>query len=567
MDVLKGFGGLVLLVAGLVGVLVNSFIVYGNLRALSEATGSVRHTLITERLMSDLLTTLLSAENGQRGYLISGGQRNLAQFYEASGALPQKLAALRQEVSDNPLQVSRIAQLQATIKSKLEDMSATIQSGIVGAGDSLAAGEHGRAPVSIAASQAILQEMAAEEAQLLAEREKIYDARWRISVVSMLAFAVTSGVLILALFILVRRENRHRLKSAAVHGRQVVEIERTLRTLELERNQIARINEISSFLQSCTSLQEIGSLLSAFLERLFPTQSGALYLYAASRNQLVRHAQWGGGGSAEVVQTEQCWALRRGQIHRSGAATPVCTHHEEHVSGREGLCLPLVAYGETIGLLSFSAKPDHGQAGEGDTFDSSTSHFAEMVARQISLAVANLQLRDTLKDQAIRDPLTGTFNRRYLQLVGEKEIAQSLRLKQPLAVVMLDVDHFKQFNDVHGHAAGDLVLVSVCDYIRRQIRESDWMFRYGGEEFVLLIGEASLAEIEARVGALCRGVAELTIAKANAVLPSVTISIGVAVISEIETTLQAALRQADQALYASKAAGRNRVTFSGRVSA
>ncbi|NKE48319.1 diguanylate cyclase [Roseomonas frigidaquae] len=563
MAVRKWVSSLGLLVAGLVGVLVNSIVVYQNLQSLTQATSWVHHTLASERLMADLLKTLLRAESGQRGYLITSSQRYLAEFYEAGGSIPQKLDALQREVDDNPLQIARVVELRQAVTERLNEMSATILAGVVFSGEASTSVDQGRSIINMDVSRSILRDMSAEEARLLAERQAIYDSQWRSSVLSMLAFALTCSMLVLALFFLMRRENRHRIKSPTLHASQVVEIEKTVRALQIERNYVGRIGEINSFLQSCKSLQEIGSLASTFLERLFPNYSGALYLYAASRNQLVRHAQWGGSDSPEVVLPEHCWGLRRGQVHRFSAGAPVCAHHHGEAPEHDSLCLPLIAYGETIGLLSFVAQK--GAAEDEEAFDASMSQFSEMAARQLSLAVANLQLRDSLKEQAIRDPLTGAFNRRYLEIVGEKEIAQSLRLNQPLAVVMLDVDHFKKFNDVHGHAAGDFVLVTVCDYIRRHIRESDWMFRYGGEEFVLLIGEAGLHEIEARVDALRAGVAELTIANANAVLPSVTVSIGVAVIESNRMNLQAALRHADRALYASKAAGRNRVTFAESV--
>ncbi|WP_439598134.1 diguanylate cyclase [Falsiroseomonas sp.] len=551
---LRSFG---LLTAGLVGVVFNSLVVHANLQALSQATVWVNHTLTAERLMSDLLTTLLGAESGQRGYLVSRDRRYLAQFYAAGGSIPMKLDALLAEVDDNPLQVERVAALRGTIAQRLEEMSAAIH---LGSAD----GQDGRL-INMDASKAILQEMSAEESRLLAERQAEYDRQWQASVVSMLAFALTCGALILVLFIFMRREHRHRLKSAKLHAEQVLLIEQNVRSLQVERNHVGRLNEINSFLQSCKSMQEIGALASTFLERLFPDRSGALYLYAASRNQLVRHAQWGGGDTPEVVLPEHCWGLRRGQIHRSSPGAPRCAHQCGGEEAGESLCLPLIAYGETIGLLAFAVRPAAGRACCDPVFDASTAQFSEMAARQLGLAVANIQLRESLKEQAIRDPLTGAFNRRYLEVVGEKEIAQSLRLGRPLAVVMFDVDHFKKFNDVHGHAAGDLVLVTVCDHIRRQVREGDWLFRYGGEEFVLLMSEVSGAEIATRVEALRRSVAELTIANANAALPSVTISVGVAVVATSDMTLQRALKEADRALYASKAEGRNRVTFSEAV--
>lgn len=187
--------------------------------------------------------------------------------------------------------------------------------------------------------------------------------------------------------------------------------------------------------------------------------------------------------------------------------------------------------------------------------------IVELVARQIAVTIANLNLRETLKEQSIRDPLTGAFNRRYLEVVAEKEMKHARRNGHELAVVMFDVDHFKRFNDVHGHPAGDRVLVSLSEFVQASIRDSDWFFRIGGEEFVLLLRESSRADAERRVREICDGIARLDMTLDGRPLPRVTISLGIAMFPEHGETLGSLLEQADKALYASKQAGRNRFTL------
>ncbi|MGE4219441.1 MAG: GGDEF domain-containing protein, partial [Alphaproteobacteria bacterium] len=150
--------------------------------------------------------------------------------------------------------------------------------------------------------------------------------------------------------------------------------------------------------------------------------------------------------------------------------------------------------------------------------------------------------------------------RRYLDTVAEKELAHARRLSRPFAVIMLDIDHFKRFNDLHGHAAGDQALIGVCDHLQKNIREGDWLFRFGGEEFVLLLLESDRATAEARASELREGVAALSLRNGREALPPVTVSMGLAVFPDHGETLAGLLELADKALYESKRAGRNRVT-------
>lgn len=297
--------------------------------------------------------------------------------------------------------------------------------------------------------------------------------------------------------------------------------------------------------------------VGAFLERSFPTLAGSLYIFAASRNELQLAAAFGNGTPAPRLAPEHCWGLRRGEPHayRAGAGVPACSHHTADRNGRT-LCLPLIAHGETIGLLTLCIPATAGDVVD----DAAVRRLADAAARHLALAVANLQLRDTLKEQSIRDPLTGAFNRRHFEIVGSKEMAQCHRTGRAFALIMLDVDHFKLYNDMHGHAAGDLVLVALCGYLHKSIRESDWLFRLGGEEFALLLRETEIAEASGRAEQLRAGISELKIAGNGFSLPSVTVSMGLATRRAEGETLEDVLARADEALYQSKKAGRNRLT-------
>ncbi|HET6439754.1 MAG TPA: GGDEF domain-containing protein [Anaeromyxobacter sp.] len=164
------------------------------------------------------------------------------------------------------------------------------------------------------------------------------------------------------------------------------------------------------------------------------------------------------------------------------------------------------------------------------------------------------------RDSAIRDPLTQAFNRRFLAEVLPKLVHQALRSRSPLAVLMIDVDRFKRLNDQHGHDAGDRVLAAVARCLAEQIRMSDTLVRYGGEEFVILLPNTSLQSAQ-----MLAERAREAVARTRTEVPgwdrplSVTISLGAAALPEHGLSGDVLLRTADQALFRAKAAGRNRI--------
>jgi diguanylate cyclase (GGDEF)-like protein len=189
----------------------------------------------------------------------------------------------------------------------------------------------------------------------------------------------------------------------------------------------------------------------------------------------------------------------------------------------------------------------------------SLMHLSVTVADHISLALANIRLRETLRYQVIHDPLTELFNRRYLEETLAREIFRVKRKGASLGVFMLDLDHFKRFNDTYGHEAGDNLLRALGQFLQVHIRQEDVACRYGGEEFVLILPEASREVLLKRAEEIRRSIPQLQIFQRGQVLESTTVSLGVAIFPEHGTSGEDLLRAADAALYRSKAAGRNRV--------
>jgi len=191
-------------------------------------------------------------------------------------------------------------------------------------------------------------------------------------------------------------------------------------------------------------------------------------------------------------------------------------------------------------------------------------------AREAELQALNAALSDRLhqierlqvelREQAVRDPLTGLFNRRYLQSTLEREWARCQREGVPLCVMMLDIDHFKQVNDRHGHGVGDQVLVRLGQLLLEQSRREDLACRYGGEEFLLLLPGMGADEAYERAQAWRKAFAALEI-WVNGARLSLSLSVGVAVAPDHANEPDLLIHQADMALYAAKAQGRNRVVL------
>ncbi|MEX0716115.1 MAG: GGDEF domain-containing protein [Planctomycetaceae bacterium] len=164
-----------------------------------------------------------------------------------------------------------------------------------------------------------------------------------------------------------------------------------------------------------------------------------------------------------------------------------------------------------------------------------------------------------LREQSVRDPLTGLFNRRYLEEVLEQEARRAARQQAPLGVIMLDIDRFKQFNDTHGHAAGDELLREVGQLLREHLRQTDIACRFGGEEFTLILPGASLDVLRRRAERIRSAAEGIRLKFEGRTLAGVTLSLGIAEFPRHGSTGEAVLRAGDAALYQAKREGRDRV--------
>lgn len=337
--------------------------------------------------------------------------------------------------------------------------------------------------------------------------------------------------------------------------------------LESRNREAGTLSEMADLLQSCFTIGEASRVISSSAQRLFPEFSGALLVFSASRNVLESVATWGRNLSTEgVFGPNDCWALRRGRLHHSaGEEGSVRCAHFRVESLLPGLCTPLMAHGETLGVFSLVSYLNEA-TGIPEPISGFKEQLAISVAEQAGLSFANLRLREKLSYQSVRDPLTGLFNRRYLDESLERELPRAIRNNTGLGVVMMDIDKFKKFNDLFGHDAGDAVLRELGDYLAKFIRRGDMACRYGGEEFTLVLPEASLEDTRRRAEELRVAFRQFSIKHRDIVLGKVTLSLGVAAFPEHGRTAQDLLAAADAALLQAKAEGRDRVLTAGVAS-
>ncbi|MAL98097.1 MAG: hypothetical protein CL583_06565 [Alteromonadaceae bacterium] len=319
------------------------------------------------------------------------------------------------------------------------------------------------------------------------------------------------------------------------------------------------LDSLQAMLISSNSEAEAYESTARAIEKLLPRLSGALYVLAASRDFAERTVSWGvGQAPVSRFHPEDCRALRIGRTHRvSPESAELFCPHVESAQLALSICIPLTTRDEVLGTLFLSA--EHLPEGKIDPHELT---LAKTVAERLALSLSNLRLAEKLRRQSVRDPLTGLFNRRYLEETFDRELARMERSGKHLAAVAVDVDHFKRFNDTFGHEAGDLVLKELAAQMVGVVRSGDIACRFGGEEFILVLPEAGREVAQARAEELRTRIEQLELHYGGKSLGSLTVSLGIAVYPEHAQTKEALLRMADNALYTAKHEGRNCVIIS-----
>lgn len=330
--------------------------------------------------------------------------------------------------------------------------------------------------------------------------------------------------------------------------------------LEKRKNMdLKLIGQMSSWLFAAQSLEELAAVVEESMAHIFPHANGTLYLYSNSRDCLECVGGWGTKKDIEEhFKPDDCWALRRGKTYIYGAQeiSMAC----DHAAKPRGVyaCLPIIAHGDMIGLMHFDFhRLPVGGRNEAEALRLERKvELAQICVEQISLAIAIVRLQNELRTNSVKDPLTGLWNRRWFLDMATSELRRANKTKKPLAMVMLDVDHFKRFNDEYGHDAGDTALKVLSAHLADIDREGVYAARFGGEEFAIICNNMACEEAVSLVDNLREKVAKAPILHAGQRLPSLSFSAGVAK-AETTSDLRTLIACADKALYAAKAAGRH----------
>ena len=333
--------------------------------------------------------------------------------------------------------------------------------------------------------------------------------------------------------------------------------------LEARNREMVLLGEMGNLLQSSLTSEEAYATIKQSVQKLFPDESGALYIYNASRNLLEVNVAWGKTLSSEEFFTqEECQALCNGQIFQVNdlQTMPICQHVQQKVKEMGNkiplpagyICAPLLTKGKATGIIYLEAVQGSGPL-------SAKKPLVDAMSEQIMLALTNLNLQEILRGQSVRDSLTGLFNRRYMDESFGREISRAQRIGSALGIIMFDIDHFKNFNDTLGHDAGDAILRELGTFLLEQFRSEDIVCRFGGEEFIVILPGASLDNTRKRAESLRKAVKQLDVYHHGTLLNKITLSIGVASFPDHGEDAEALLRAVDQALYRAKNEGRDQV--------
>jgi len=370
-----------------------------------------------------------------------------------------------------------------------------------------------------------------------------------------------------------RALKRHKEMLEELVGERTTELEKsnsklttTVKELEWRTNEILLLNKLGDLLHACDSEEETYQIVINICRQLFPQDSGYLCIFDDTQKVLRIVSSWGESEPEELeFEHNQCWAIRRGKEHfvQNPDVDPICPHL--HIYPKGGcLCAPMSAQGEVLGMihlcLGISENSERSEDEQKHIIESKLILLKSMVERYAP-SLINLRLRQTLKIQSIRDPLTGLYNRRHMQESLEREARRVERRGSSLGIIMIDVDHFKAFNDTYGHEAGDIVLKELGAFLKQRSRGEDIACRYGGEEFMLILTDATPENTSIKAEEIRKEVKERLKIKHQGQTLNITISLGVAIYPKHGLTTEETLKSADMALYKAKASGRNCVAY------
>ncbi|MFZ2739337.1 MAG: sensor domain-containing diguanylate cyclase [Burkholderiaceae bacterium] len=349
-----------------------------------------------------------------------------------------------------------------------------------------------------------------------------------------------------------KREIKLRHQSELAQSNLNQRLQGTVNKLETLRSDNDSMMRMAELLQSCADLIEGYGVIANMMEVMFPQAPGTLYIYRDSRDFLMQSIRWlqdSGVDQAQIghLSPQDCWALRLGHPHYGNGSGEIrCKHVASDVLNT--VCLPIYGDGQVLGLMQLDF-----------AVEEETKKRLRALISRIGPGLANLKLRESLRSLALRDGLTGLYNRRFFDDALERTISIMERSAKPFSMIMIDIDHFKRFNDSYGHEAGDFVLRAVAKCIANTIRSSDMACRYGGEELIVLLPDTNAEQAVQRAEEIRTAMCELSLICAGQTLPTPTASFGVVGANGHKAQAAEILKAVDNAMYLAKAQGRDQV--------
>jgi diguanylate cyclase (GGDEF)-like protein len=332
-------------------------------------------------------------------------------------------------------------------------------------------------------------------------------------------------------------------------------LESWVQELEVRTREMTLLSEMGDILRACLTKEEVYEVIVRISREIFPVQGGALYVIGPVRNIVESVAEWGDTSKAKLTFTpDECWALRRGRLHwveDSSTGLP-CKHLHSPPKGY--LCIPMMAQSEAVGILHL-IEPEDTQMPE------AKQRLAVAMAEHVAMALSNLKLNETLRNQSIRDQMTGLFNRSFMEESLELELRRAVRDDGSLGVIMLAVDDFETISENYGLEIGDSILRRFGLMLQSNIRKGDIACRYSGHTFVVILPQTGLSVSRKRAETICDLARTIDIQYQGEGVGHATVSVGLAVFPDQGQTSDNLLRSAEAAVKRAKSSGGNCVTI------
>ena len=521
-----------------------------------ETSQWITHSMAVRQEVIQTIASLHSAEASLRAYLISANPDRLADFIATAPKISEHSATLQGLVAESPQQSATSLELEVMLHSRLSELHEVLAQYQAGGGAvARNSTQRSQSRIDDLKVDALGKHMLRHEDDLLSDSQMQIAKQALLTRVLTIGAIVSSILLLAAALLLVLREQRRRMASMDQARAANRELLNSLDESQRLSQSLRQLTELGEMLQGCRNRDEAATGLSLALPRLMPSTSGTVHLINNSENAIEVVSQWGNGvpGETGVFGPDDCWALRRGHAYPPGesATAIVCRHLQTWQAEnpqQSRLCVPIIAQGEILGVVTAISDNVIIAADRNDLI---------AACETISMALANLRLQENLRTQSLRDPLTGLFNRRYLEASLEREAQRAQRQQQPLSVLMLDLDNFKRFNDRFGHDAGDALLAHFGALLQSLVRSEDVACRYGGEEFTVVMHETNAEQALTRAEQICAATRAMEVQHRGQQLDTITVSIGIATLPAHGNSPEELLRKADLALYAAKRGGRD----------